>query len=477
MAERFNFNFAHKTKPFPHQVEAIEYVASNENSALFDEQGLGKTKIIIDALIKNIKSNEIDGSIIICKNSLIENWRQEILQHSFLNSIVLRGSKNEKGQKFMGFSHFYIINYESVATELERLKFFMRIRRFAIALDESHTIKNPKSKTTQAVWLLSKLAYKRIIISGTPVANKPVDLWAQYYFLDEGLLLGNNYQEFISHYSIDIKENKNEEEHKFSTLRSIINYNSLRRTKTDVLELPEKIFIDKPVTLTGRQKDLYLTLKEELVIEIQNYEGEIVLDESSDYLKKIIRLIQLASNPYVIDKSYDETPAKYIILDELVQDIVSNSEKAIIWSSFIENIRILSRRYKDLNAVMLYGDIPIEKRNANIRSFKNDPECKLLIANPAAAREGLTLTSANNAIYLDRNFNLVDYLQSQDRIHRISQTKKCKIIKLLGVGTIDEYVDEILRRKKVVADYVQGENDTMDLGKSFSKEELINYIS
>jgi SNF2 family DNA or RNA helicase len=126
---------------------------------------------------------------------------------------------------------------------------------------------------------------------------------------------------------------------------------------------------------------------------------------------------------------------------------------------------------------MLYGDLPIDKRNLNIRAFKIDPECKILVANPAAAREGLTLTSANNAIYLDRNFNLVDYLQSQDRIHRISQTKKCKIIKLIGKGTIDEYVDEILRRKKIIANFVQGESDTLSLGNTYSKEDLISFIS
>jgi SWI/SNF-related matrix-associated actin-dependent regulator of chromatin subfamily A-like protein 1 len=477
MLDRFNFNFNQKTKPFSHQIEATEYVAHNKNSALFDEQGLGKTKIVIDALINNIKEKILDGAIIVCKRSLIETWRQEISQHSYLKSIVLRGSPNAKGQRFMGFAHFYIINYESVINEVNRLNKFLLIRKFAIVLDESHTIKNPKSKSTQALWSLSNNAYKRIIISGTPVANKPYDLWAQFYFLDEGQLLGKNYHEFLGKYNIDIKDSNCIKECDLIELKNLINNNSLRRTKADVLELPEKVYIDKFIGLTGKQNKMYFTLKNELTIEIQNIDGDIIFDESNEILKKLVRLIQVASNPYVIDKSYDETPAKFSILDEIVQDIINASEKAIIWSSFVENIKILARKYRHFNAVMLHGEIPMERRNANIKVFMNDTDCKIMVANPAAAREGLTLTSANNAIYLDRNFNLVDYLQSQDRIHRISQTKKCNIIKLIAKDTIDEFVDEILRRKKVIANFLQGDIDNLNLGNTISKEELISYIA
>jgi SNF2 family DNA or RNA helicase len=473
----FNFNYTLKTNPFSHQIEATEYLAKNTNSAIFDEQGLGKTKIVIDAICRNLKEGIIDGALIVCKKSLIDTWKEEIELHSYLKSIVLRGSKNQKGQNYMGFAHFYLINYESVNNEVERLSKFMKIRKFALVLDESHTIKNPSSKSTNALWKLSKYARKRIIVSGTPVANKPVDLWAQYYFLDEGLLLGNNFQDFAKKYSVDFKDKNTIDENNFSNLKEIIGMNSIRRTKAMVLELPEKIFVDKLVKIQGKQLKLYTTLKEELIIEIQNIDGNIVLDESNDILKKLIRLIQIASNPYLIDKSYDEIPAKFLILDEYINDIVRNEEKGIIWSSFVDNIKTLSNRYKEHNALMIHGDVPIEKRNLIIRSFKHDIDCKILVANPAAAREGLTLTVANNAIYLDRNFNLVDYLQSQDRIHRISQKKKCQIVKLIAEDTIDVFVDEILRRKKEVANFIQGDKSKLDIRDEFTKEELISYIS
>ena len=142
----------------------------------------------------------------------------------------------------------------------------------------------------------------------------------------------------------------------------------------------------------------------------------------------------------------------------------------------MDNIRILYKRYKKFGSLILYGDIPIEKRNGIVKQFRNNGDFMILIANPAAAREGLTLTSANNAIYLDRNFNLVDYLQSQDRIHRISQTKECRIYKLIAKNTIDEYIDEIIYKKHKLAEYVLGDIDDIEIEQYLTKEEILNIL-
>ncbi|GAG55861.1 unnamed protein product, partial [marine sediment metagenome] len=239
----------------------------------------------------------------------------------------------------------------------------------------------------------------------------------------------------------------------------------------------EKIYIDKYVQIKGRQKIIYTQLKKELYIEITNIDGERIIDESSELLKKLLRLAQIASNPFLVDKAYDETPAKFPLLDALVESILEQKEKVIVWSCFVENIRILYRRYRRLGSLILYGDIPIEKRNEIVKQFRNNKESAILIANPAAAREGLTLTVANNAIYLDRNFNLVDYLQSQDRIHRISQTKECRIYKLIAKNTIDEYVDELIYKKHKLAEYVQGDIDNINVEKEFmTKEQLLEIV-
>jgi SNF2 family DNA or RNA helicase len=241
--------------------------------------------------------------------------------------------------------------------------------------------------------------------------------------------------------------------------------------------LPEKCYYEKHVDLGLRQRLLYDTLRTELMIEIEDIEGNTILDDSNDILKKLLRLVQLASNPFLVDKSYNETPAKFIILDSIIEDIIQKGEKAIIWSSFVDNIRILSKRYKRYLPLLIYGDIPIERRNKSVNLFINDTNHKLLIANPAAAREGLTLTVANNAIYVDRNFNLVDYLQSQDRIHRISQERKCSIIKIIADGTIDVFIDEIISRKHSIASYIQGDRSDPIFDYNISKEQLLSYLS
>ncbi len=466
-----------KTNPFAHQVEAIDYIEKHEYVALFDEQGLGKTKIVLDAVCNNLKEGVIDGGVIICRKNLIQTWQEEIETHSYLKSIILRGSPKEKGMKFMGFTHFYIINYESVIRELERLKLFLGIRNMVIILDESHAIKNPESKTAKAVLQLSELAKKRIIVSGTPVANKPEDIWSQFYFLDGGELLGDDFKKFKNKYSIDLKAtNSVESNTAFKQLRALIEANSIRRKKDDVLELPEKVYIDKYGDLAKVQGEMYKRLRDELYIEIENSEGEIILDESNDLLKKLLRLTQIASNPQLIDKSYSEEPAKFPVLYSLVKDIMEKQEKVIIWSCFVDNIKKLRRELQKYGAKVIYGDIPIVKRNATLRQFKTDPNCRVLIANPAAAKEGLTLTVANNAIYLDRNFNLVDYLQSQDRIHRISQTRQCKIFKLIAKNTIDEYIDEILKRKNYLAGFVQGDKVEAERNNRLTKEEILTYL-
>jgi SNF2 family DNA or RNA helicase len=347
----------------------------------------------------------------------------------------------------------------------------------AIVLDESHKIKNPVSKITNAVLSLRTSAKKRIIITGTPVANKPEDLWSQFQFLDGGILLGNDFSEFKRIYSINLrKDNSYDQEQKLENLRNIIANNSIRRLKKDVLELPEKVFVNEYVQIKGEQKRIYNQIRDELYIEITNMNGQRVIDESDEILKKLLRLAQIASNPFLIDKSYIETPCKFPVLDTLVKKIINNDEKLIIWSSFVENIKILYNRFKKYGSLLLLGNIPIEKRNVIVKSFKNNNENRILVANPATAREGLTLTVANNSIYLDRNFNLVDYLQSQDRIHRIGQTKECKIYKIIAENTIDEYVDDIINKKQKIAEFIQGDTSNIENEPYLTKEEILNIL-
>jgi len=464
-----------KTKAFPHQIEAIDYISKHHEVALFDEQGLGKTKIVIDSLCASMKDGEIEGVLAVSPMSLLYNWEQEVTKHSFLIPIVLKGTEREKRYKFLTGANFYITNYEAVIAELERIKRFCRSRKVAIVLDESARIKDPKTKTAQTLFKLRPYSTKRIIITGTPIANKPIDLWSQFFFLDGGALLGEDFKEFKARYN----EKNADYNEVLMELRNTLSEHSIRRCKNEVLELPEKKFLNVYVTLKGEQLKLYSQLKEELRIEVQDMDGNTIIDEAENILKKLLRLTQIASNPALIDKGYKEVPIKFDVLDSLLKDIIVKNEKTIVWTSFVENITILKNRLKQYNPLIIYGDVPVRDRADAVKVFQESEKNRIMIANPSAAREGLTLTRANNAIYLDRNFNLVDYLQSQDRIHRISQTRECKIFKIIAKNTIDEYIDKVIDVKKEIAGYVQGDlgilsNNNLDF--LHSKSELLNIL-
>ncbi|WXG45708.1 MAG: DEAD/DEAH box helicase [Candidatus Atabeyarchaeum deiterrae] len=478
LIKKVTFDFSSKTEPLEHQIEATDYVSTHNDVPLFDEQGLGKSKIVIDALCRNMKEKTIDGALIICKKSLLYMWKDEIEKHSNLLPVVLDGSRMQRGRMLTTYGHFYIANYESLIQETEFIELLLRQRRFAMVLDESQKMKNPKSKTARAVISLRSLVAKRIIITGTPIANRPEDLWSQFYFLDGGVLLGDDFDAFQKRFKVDLKgaQDMSQFELSLKSLRETLRPVSIRRTK-DVLELPEKTFENVTAELAPKQRIAYDKARSELYYEISNSDGEKIEEEIDNYLVKLLRLTQIASNPGLLNIQYNEEPGKFKVLNRLVRDVVERKEKAILWTSFIGNIRTLRNRFKEFGAQMLFGEIPIMDRLNIVKKFMNEERCKLLIANPAAAKEGLTLTSANNAIYVDRTFKMDDYLQSQDRIHRITQTKPCKVFKIIAKDTIDEYTDEILEKKELIAKYTLGDTECITFKRSYlSKADLLRIL-
>ena len=169
------------------------------------------------------------------------------------------------------------------------------------------------------------------------------------------------------------------------------------------------------------------------------------------------RLVQVASNPALVDQSYDKTPGKLSVLDGILWKKNGSSPKTIVWTGFIENVNTIASRYPTLHPARVHGGIPIADRNRDIDRFINDRLCRLLVATPGAAKEGLTLTIANHAIFFDRTFSLDDYLQAQDRIHRISQTEECVVENIVATGTIDQWVGELLSAKELAASLAQGD--------------------
>ena len=442
----------------PHQTEGTQFLRENTVAALFDEQGLGKSKQVIDALNAQMAEHSIDAALIICPNGLKTNWGQEIEKFSTGTYAVFGAGRSARRLAFRSLkSSFYVINYEAVDAELASLKALLRFKRTALVLDESHRIKTPEAKTTRAVLALRGLAARRYILSGTPVANKPEDLWSQMLFLDDGQALGNSAEQFHETYGSASTGYRN-----LDQLRSRVATKSLRRLKATAVSLPSKEFRRVPVALSGRQAEMYSAMKTDLALWVRGMDGQDTEERADAILARLVRLAQLASNPAMLDAAYVETPAKFLQLDrELASRMDDPIQKVLIWTSFVENIDALRLRYARWNPVCIHGAIRNDERDAAVKAFKTDPDTRILIANPAAAREGLTLTEANLAIYLDRTFNLVDYLQSQDRIHRISQTRDCEIVLLIAQDTVDEFIDYTLEQKHRVAQFAQFDSEEL----------------
>jgi len=152
-------------------------------------------------------------------------------------------------------------------------------------------------------------------------------------------------------------------------------------------------------------------------------DGLKTLDDSSAVVKRLLRLVQATSNPRLIDEAYRGESAKEGVLNKMIDAILVNGEKCIVWTNYIENVDYLYKSYSSIGCVKIHGGMKISDRNNSVTKFKF-PEYKILFATPTSSKEGLTLTEANHVIFYDRSFSLDDYLQAQDRIHRISQKKK-----------------------------------------------------
>jgi SNF2 family DNA or RNA helicase len=455
-------NLQSKRDAFPHQIEALETLKNMPYAAVFHEQGLGKTKIGLDLALSWLAREVIDSVIIVTKKGLIENWKREIATHSHLTPRIVSQDRNANFFAFNSPARLYLTHYEAILSEKTRLSLFLKTRRVGIILDEAHKIKNPEADVSQALLDLSEGFVRRVIMTGTPVANRPYDLWAQVRFLDGGKALGEDFNAF--RHSLDLANDFGHDKAKaarfadsLERLFEQIRPFSIRETKkTSGLNLPDKVVANIEVEMEPRQAELYAQFRDELAaVVVQG--GQAILDDAEGLLKRLLRLVQVASNPALVDQAYHSIPGKIPVLESLLHMVVDEGEKAVVWTSFTTNAEILAQHFDTLGTGLVHGGLPMAKREAALTAFVTDPECRVLVATPGAAKEGLTLTVANHAIFFDRTFSLDDYLQAQDRIHRISQAKLCYVHNLIANDTVDGWVDALLTAKHLAAQLSQGD--------------------
>ena len=453
-----------KLRALPHQLEAWHVVRDLEYAALFHEQGLGKTKIGLDLILYWLAKSAADSVVVVTKKLLVSNWVREIDAHTYLRPVVLAQNKQANYWAFNAPARLYLAHYEVMHTERTRLSMFAEARRLAVILDEAQRIKNPDTAPAKALHALAPKLVRRVIMTGTPIANRPYDIWSQVYFLDQGQALGSSFSAFkhdadLTRQVAERQESARAFEDKIADVPSQIRPFSVRETKNSAeLSLPEKMIRDTPAGMEEVQRALYERYKVQLRAEVQR-DGVRTVDDAEAVLKRLLRLVQVASNPGLVDETYRCEPGKLTVLDRILASQQPDEAKKIVWTAFTDNVEMIARRYPERRPARIHGRRSMADRNADIARFLEEDGCTLLVATPGSAKEGLTLTVSDHAIFFDRTFSLDDYLQAQDRIHRISQTRECVVENLIASDTVDEWVGTLLSAKELAAALAQGDLD------------------
>lgn len=492
-----------KRQPFAHQLVGIEYLLANKEAALLDEMGCGKSFQIANALGVLMKSGQIERALISAPMSLIRTWQDELKHSIDVEYKVISGTPQQRAKAMLSTAPIFIVHYEGLRLEEEALSNWVKAKPTAVVFDESQRVKNLQAQTTQSALKIREGAERCMISTGTPIANRPLDLFAQYLIMDKGRTFGNKFASFKDVFcEIEIQKipvgRRQIRVEKFIGTRNVeelknrIARTSLRRLKSEVLDLPPVLYKDYVVDLKSDQKTMYAQMRDTLKVEVAQMSSAQISSEASTIMVKLLRLSQICANPKLLFPEYDGPNAKVSELEDLLDDILSDdTKKVILWSHFVENVKWLVEKFdKKYGAVGHTGEMGVEERQKNIDAFRDDLGCRLFIATPQSAKEGLTLlprdgkTRADTMIYYDFSFDSASYIQSQARFHRIGQSaERCFVIHLVGDGTVDEYIRKKVLEKVITAAQILDETDetkldsTRVLSSKFTKDEIMDVLS
>jgi len=469
-------NYKFKTKPYAHQLTALEKSWNKENFAYFMEMGTGKTKVLIDNLAMLYDKGKIDGALIIAPKGVVKTWyEQELPTHlpdhienvSVLWQPNITKTQQEKLDSLFEIDsalHILVMNVEALSTD-KGVKFatkFINSHKTLMAIDESTTIKTPTARRTKNIIKMGVNAKYKRIMTGSPITKNPLDLYTQCEFLDPWLLDFSSYYAFRNRYAemktMHVHGRSIQVVDKFQNLGELsdtVKQFSYRVLKEDCLDLPPKVFIKRHVALTTEQKKVYEQMKKHAIAMLNKKVTTTVT-----VLTQLMRLHQITCG-YVTADDGTVQAVESNRLNELMSILEDTDGKVIIWANYQTSVsdimKALTKKYGANSFVHYYGLTPQEDRQDNIRKFQNDPECRFIIGTPQTGGYGITLTQANTVIYYSNGYDLEKRLQSEDRAHRIGQKKNVTYIDIIAEDTIDEKIVEALRSKIDIASQVMGE--------------------
>ena len=461
---------------FPHQRVAIEWLKEFPSAFLGDDMGLGKTLSVLSFFATLQRTEGYERLLVVCPNSLTRNWvREATTWFPHVKATVLAGDKAEKAWtlRLVGEGSVpcdvFVVNYEGVRLDYvtPELADLASKRKTLLCVDESQRVKNHQAKTFKALSTIAPHCKRRVLLSGTPTPKDVTDLWAQMKLLDGGKRFGRSFYKWLgtvaelgtefSEFAVK-KFNDHEVHESIYRAQEIM----LRRRKEKVIDLPPKTFSLREIELSGSQRERYDEIREGLILRMRSTSGEQFVREITNILEEYLRAVQVASNPRLIDPEWKGDPAKFLELDEIVNEVVrEQGQKIVIWTNYLGNIRELTERYKDLGAAPFSGEVSAADREKTVRAFQTEESPRILVAVPAAGGVGITLTAAQTAVYIDKTWNAEHWMQSVDRIHRIGQRGTVNVISLLSCK-VDEMIHWNLRRKEQGQAEVLGDNGPID---------------
>ena len=469
-------NYKFKTKPYAHQLKALEMSWNKEVFAYFMEMGTGKSKVLLDNISMLYDKGKINGALIIAPKGVYKNWFDaeiptHLVNHINKEVVLWQALINQKQQDKLDTLfkpevdlHILLMNVEALSTKkgVDFANKFLISHNSLIAVDESTTIKNPSAKRTKNILKLASLSKYRRILTGSPVTKSPLDLYTQCLFLDEYLLDYSSYYAFRTRYAVMRSANFNGR-----SVQIVVGYRNLdelaeklksfsyRVLKDECLDLPDKTFMKRIIQLTPDQKKLYTQMKQMALAEMN---GKMIT--TSTALTQLMRMQQITCGYFKADDGTTQEINNNRI-DELIDVLGEIEGKTVIWAHWQNDvkhiIKAVVKEYGEGCCVDYYGLTPQSERQDNINKFQNDPKVRFFIGTPATGGYGITLTAASNMIYYSNGYDLEKRQQSEARIDRIGQKKPMTYIDILAEDTVDERIVKALRKKVNIATQIMGE--------------------
>lgn len=456
-------NFSFKTSPFKHQVEGFEYGLSHNNWLLGDEQGLGKTKQVIDIAVAKKLALGYKHCLIVCGvNGLKWNWVEEIKTHSNEQAYIL-GQRQRAGKTVIGSTadklndimnlfrandntpYFIITNVESLRNEqiVTKLKLLCQKKIINIvAADEVHKMKNPASQ--QGKGFLQIQPECKIAMTGTPLMNNPFDLYIILKWLGYEKHTFNAFKHHYATYGgyggyeVIGYRYLDELQHKLDSIM-------LRRLKNDVLDLPEKTHITEYVEMTPKQAQIYKEISSEIRMNIDQ------IKMANNPLAELIRMRQATGYTGILSSKVCES-AKLDRMEELVSDAIENNKQVVIFSNWTQMTDVVyDRLCGKYPLAVITGQTKDAGRQQMVEKFQSG-KAKVIIGTIGAMGTGITLTAGTVEIFLDEPWNRANKEQAEDRCHRVGTKQNVTIYTILCKDTIDERINELVEKKGKMAD-------------------------